>query len=184
MMLSRSIFVNGTSSAGKTSIARAFQAQASEPYMHLAVDMFFQAVPIRFWESTTVGDINPTKARIVSGFHRTIAALASAGNNIIVDHVLQEPEWWSECAALLTPLDAILVQVFCPLVELEKRERERGDRWPGLAQFQFERVYGPQAYDLLLDTSVLSVEACVSQIEIYIQSNPAPSAFQQVFAAR
>ncbi len=53
MTASHIIFLNGTSSAGKTSIARAFQAQASKPYMHLAVDMFFQAVPIRFWESTT-----------------------------------------------------------------------------------------------------------------------------------
>ena len=80
--------------------------------MHLAVDRLFQAVPIPFWESTTDRAIHPTKAQIVSGFHTRIAALARAGNNRIVDQVLQEREWWSENAALLTPFDAMRVTSF------------------------------------------------------------------------
>ena len=107
------IFLNGTSSVGKTSIAKAFQNLIGMPYMHVSVDIFLNAVPIQYWmwESEALGTINATFAKIISGFHHSILALATAGNDLIVDHVLQESTWWIECAELLTPLQLLLVQV-------------------------------------------------------------------------
>jgi chloramphenicol 3-O phosphotransferase len=176
------IFLNGTSSAGKTSIARAFQQLVDVPYMHLAVDLFLHTIPMKYWESSSLGAINPTFAAFVSGFHHSIAAFVGAGNNLIVDHVLQEPLWWAECAQLLAPLRAVLVQVFCPLDELERREAARGDRVSGLARFQFHRVYRDTLYDLAVDTSHASAVECAAQILAYVRAEPPVSAFEGIRA--
>jgi chloramphenicol 3-O phosphotransferase len=176
------VFLNGASSAGKTSIARAFQQFVDVPYMYVAVDLFLQAVPMRYWESSNLGAINPTFAAIVSGFHHSLAALARAGNNLVVDHVLQEEAWWYECADLLTPLRTVLVRVFCPLDELERREAARGDRARGLARFQFNRVYHDTLYDLMVDTSHASVVECAAQIAAYVRADSPASAFGRVHA--
>ena len=40
----RIILLNGTGSAGKTSIARALQALFEEPYLHLGMDCFYVEV--------------------------------------------------------------------------------------------------------------------------------------------
>jgi chloramphenicol 3-O-phosphotransferase len=39
------IFLNGTSSSGKTSIARALQKSLDEPYLYLSVDSFLDMLP-------------------------------------------------------------------------------------------------------------------------------------------
>ena len=45
-----------------------------------------------------------------------------------------------------------LVGLFAPLDVLEQRERDRGDREPGLARWQFDRVHRGLTYDLEIDT--------------------------------
>ncbi|GAA3465139.1 hypothetical protein ACFFSW_23780 [Saccharothrix longispora] len=41
----RVIFLNGTSSAGKTTLARAIQDTSATPFVHWGVDTLFAAVP-------------------------------------------------------------------------------------------------------------------------------------------
>ena len=41
----RVIYLNGTSSAGKSSIARALQERTDELYLHVQLDVFMQMVP-------------------------------------------------------------------------------------------------------------------------------------------
>jgi len=92
------ILLNGTSSAGKTSIAKALQQIMEAPYLHVPVDSFGAMAPgpdklgepgSCLWQSVF--------NRMLSGFHHSLAALAAAGSNLIVDHVLvqgEEPENW------------------------------------------------------------------------------------------
>ena len=53
---------------------------------------------------------------------------------------------------LLSPYDVFFVGVHCPLPELERRERERGDRRIGDARADFERVHTFSRYDFELES--------------------------------
>lgn len=174
------IFLNGTSSAGKTSIAQAILATTTRPYIYLAVAQFIQAIPERHWASRDDAGRAATFETVISGYHHCVAALVAASNDVIADHVLQEPTWWSECATLFAPLPAYLISVFAPLEELERREEARGDRERGLARFQYERVYGRSVYDFKVDTSQQTAAQCASLIQEYLEGDVAPSAFQQL----
>lgn len=191
------IFLNGTSSAGKTSIARLLQEQLHVPYLYIALDTFLDMFPPH-WVETSDGfgeppsssennskitlHFGPVAQRLFSGYHRSIAACAMTGNNVIVDHVLLEPQWLQECVTLLSDLSVFFVGVRCPLDVLEVRERERGDRMPGLARVQFDRVHANVLYDLEVDTSLASPQECVVRITNALRKPPLPNAFQQLAA--
>jgi chloramphenicol 3-O phosphotransferase len=174
------IFLNGTSSAGKTSIAQALLTITPLPLIHLSVDQFILAIPTHYWAANDRETIDRTFANIISGYHHCIAALAATGNYVLADHVLQEPAWWSECAQLFAPFTAHLITVFCPLDELERRETERGDREIGLARFQYDRIYRNNIQDLKVDTSIADPLTCATRINEYIVANIQPTAFSRL----
>lgn len=87
------IFLNGTSSSGKTVIAKALQEILGEPYLHFCVDSFLMMLPDQVVFGENQEALPSIIPNVVSGMHRCIAASASAGNNIIVDHVLQAQHW-------------------------------------------------------------------------------------------
>jgi len=98
------------------------------------------------------------------GMRHAVAAMARAGNNLIVDDVLLENEM-AEYAALLANVTFHAVGVFAPLDVLEARERERGDRLVGLARWQYDRVHQGKRYDLELDTSKATAMECAERIK-------------------
>ncbi|HET8845303.1 MAG TPA: hypothetical protein VFN35_27770, partial [Ktedonobacteraceae bacterium] len=122
----------------------------------------------------------PVAQHLFSGYHHAIAACAQAGNNLIVDHVLLEQQWLQECVALLAPFSVFFVGVRCALDVLEARERERGDRIPGLAREQFERVHAHALYDFEIDTSLANPQECSASLIRALQQPQAPAAFQQL----
>lgn len=183
MARGRVIFLNGTSSSGKTTIARALQERLPEPYMHVSVDGFFYLYPERFWNPTRQEDavaLARLAPAVVSGFHRAVAALAEAGNHVIVDHVLQEDGWLSECVERWARLDVLFVGIRCPLEVLEQREAGRGDRDVGTARYQYDRVHAHGVYDVEVDTSVQDVDECVGRILEALERGDAPRAFAQL----
>src|SRR5687768_12746456 len=124
------VVLNGTSSSGKTTLARAFQllmAEAGVPYVYMGLDAFFDLVPERYAEDV------PALLAVGTGFHRCVAVLADAGSNVVVDTVFLRPEWIEAITEGLRSKRAFLVGVHCGLEELERRERTRGDRRAGQA---------------------------------------------------
>jgi chloramphenicol 3-O phosphotransferase len=179
------ILLNGTSSSGKTTLAKALQMELAEPYMYISLDEFFHLYPEKYFSPTNQAEaalLARLIPAVVSGFHRSAACLARSGNNLIVDHVLQESEWLKEIVENWAGLDVLFVGVKCPLEVSEQRERERGDRDPGIARYQFERVHAHGLYDIEVDTSTLSVNECVSKITALIDHRPAKQAFQELAA--
>jgi chloramphenicol 3-O phosphotransferase len=177
----RVILLNGTSSAGKTSIAKALQQIMDAPYLHVPVDSFGAMAP----GPEKLGESGSPRwqsvfSRLLSGFHHSLAALAAAGSNLIVDHVLiqgEEPEnWLTECLDLLAPFTVYFIGVHCPLEELRRRERARGDRGEGLAEYQLSRVHRHGVYDLEVDTSVLSADQCAVRIKKRVEGDASPQA--------
>lgn len=101
---------------------------------------------------------------MVQGFHRSIAGMASAGNKVIVDHVLLLPDWLHECSELLSGYSVLMVGVMCPLEELERREKQRDARRQGFARGQFGLVHKDRTYDLEVHTDRLTPDECAELI--------------------
>lgn len=149
-LTSQIIFLNGTSSAGKTTLAHHLLSELGSGWLHVALDTFIDM------QSPT--DRNSADYRVferlVAGFHASIVALAATGNNLVVDHVLLEPTWHVEIAGLLVRYPVTFVAVEAPLEVLEQRERSRDVRRQGFVRAQWPWVHAGKAYDLRLDTSM------------------------------
>lgn len=171
--------LNGVGSAGKSSIARALQAITADPFLHVQMDAFLEMLPAAlqdhadaFAYETRQADgkpsvvirTGPVGARTMRGMRHAIAALAGQGNNLIVDDVMEAGEA-AVYAALLAPFEVHWVGVFAPLEVLEARERRRGDRLAGLARGQYYRLHQGMTYDLDIDTSAATPEACAGIIK-------------------
>jgi len=118
----------------------------------------------------------------MTGMHQAIAALARAGNHVLADHVLLEPLWVRECAAIFAELPALLVGVRCPLEIMEAREQRRRDRTVGQARAQYVAVHAHGLYDLEVDTSIASPQECAWQIKQRLLAGPPPSAWKELNA--
>lgn len=182
-MTARIILLNGVGSAGKTSIAKALQATTIEPFLHVQMDAFLDMLPEKLqnhaqgfsfetdWQDgkpSVAIKAGPVGRRAMLGMRHAIAAMAGQGNNLIVDDVMLGGEM-AEYQALLCDFAVHCVGVFAPLDVLEARERERADRMPGLARWQYERVHKGIRYDLELDTSALSALECAERIKAKFQ---------------
>lgn len=170
-MTSTIIFLNGTSSSGKTSILKSLQDQLQDPYLDMGIDRFIFMMPKRYLNRPLWDDVLGKAAQagtvgmtLVSGMHHAIAAAAQRGNNVIADHVLVEKAWVDECVQLFAGMHAYLIGIRCPLEILEQRERDRKDRTLGQARAQYDVIHRYTHYDLEVDTSILSVEQCAEKI--------------------
>ena len=101
---------------------------------------------------------------LLAGWHRAIATLVASGLNAVVDHILQEPDWLSDCAAAWHGLPVLFVGVRCPLAVAEAREAARAGAIRGYARWSYDRVHRHGAYDIEVDTSELNPEACAAAI--------------------
>ena len=95
------------------------------------------------------------RPRFFDGFHRCLPALAAAGNDLIVEHIIEFRAWREYLATLLDGPDVFLVGVHCDLAEIDRRERDRGDRRTGEGRSHVEtgliHTFGP--YDFEVDTT-------------------------------
>jgi chloramphenicol 3-O phosphotransferase len=178
-MQARVVVLNGVSSVGKTTTAREIQRLAKAPFLHMAMDTFLDMLPPRVlnhadgWSfETQIQDGRPAIAihsgilvtRMLAGMRRSVAAMASQGNNVVVDDVMFEPGEDEDYRAVMRGHDLKIVALHAPLEVIESRERARGDREIGLARWQYERVHLNRRYDLEFDTSAESAEACAARI--------------------
>ncbi len=186
----RVVFLNGTSSSGKSSLLRAIQAQSARPFLELGLDRFIWSLPKAYLDAPLWHDVfryhrrggelritpGPLGDRLVSGMHAAIAAVARAGLDVLADHVLLSPHWVRHCAVALDGLPAYLVGIRCPLEVLEARERERGDRTLGQARAQYDLVHAHAHYDLEVDTSVDTAESGARAVLARLESGALPTA--------
>lgn len=161
------IVLNGVGSVGKSSVARALQAISREPLLHVQMDAFLDMLPERLQDDPSTFqfvpeveasvpsvriDVGPVGQRLLVGMRAAVAALADAGNSLVVDDVMLGGEA-EEYRRLLSGHRLYLVGVFAPLEAIEARERQRGDRMIGLARWQFDKVHKDVVYDLEISRS-------------------------------
>ena len=202
-MSGRVILLNGSSSAGKTTLAYAIQRLSTAPIQHISLDQFRDGMCGRFrgmnskpgepgarglnvtpapgpTTELSFGDVGQLTLR---GMRRAIAAFAAVGIDVVADDLLLEPSFLADYLVALDGLAVTFVGVRCPLAVVDERERARPGRFPGTAKAHFERVHAGCRYDVEVDTSELSPRQCASAVLAAVEAAPEPSAFQLLRAA-
>lgn len=165
----RIILLNGASSSGKSTLARGLQDALDSPFLHVSSDRLLAAglLPQRRETEGPFAWRDEMRPRFFAGFHRCLPAFAAAGNDLIVEHIIECASWRQQLALLLAGFDVYLVGVHCELGELDRRERLRGDRriGEGRAHVERDRIHDVGPYDHEVDTTdgatAELVEGCV-----------------------
>lgn len=162
------ILLNGTGSSGKTSIAIRLQELLPEQYLNFSIDSVLYALPPTDLKKMMVGEridrAGYEYPRLVDGYHACLPALLSTGLKLIVDNA------WTDAAekrAMLTAISgfsSVLIGVRCDLEVAKAREALRGDRAIGLAAREFPLVHQHMQYDIEIDTSMRTPEACADEL--------------------
>jgi len=177
-MFGKVILLNGASSAGKSSIARAVQARIDAPFWHYSIDHIRDSGMLPM-DRIRRGDFVWSEMRpaFFDGFHRSLPALVGAGNNLIVEIIFETREWLADVVGLLAPFDVFFVGVHCDLEELERREKARGDRRLGDARRDFETAHRHAVYDFELD-AIQPPEANANRLIEAWRTRRRPTAFE------
>lgn len=184
--MSTIIYLNGPSSAGKTTLAKALQDALAEPYLHVGIDKFIGFMPAKInnweggpaplgfsWEQAIDPAGHPVHHILAGPFANKISRtfkdfailLASQNYNLIIDDIAfgaTEVEEWKQA---LKDFNVLYVGVAAPLEVLEQRERNRGDRLLGGARGQYYTVHEDAAYDIEIDTHSYSIEESLEAIQ-------------------
>lgn len=173
---SRVILLNGTSSSGKTTLARAIQDESDIPFVYWGIDTLFGSVPPNwgggrdgplsrdgFWYDRTGRDARGHPIVVIrygqAGRHMLHSSCAAAatfahgGDHLVIDEMLLTPDLLPIWMNALAGLDIQLVCVTCPLSVAEQRELTRGNEI-GLARGHFHAVHDHgYTYDTIVDTT-------------------------------
>jgi chloramphenicol 3-O phosphotransferase len=175
--MSSIIFLHGASSSGKSTLAGAVQARIGEPFWHYSIDHLRDSgiVPM---ERIRRGDFrwSEFRAPFFDGYHRSAAAIADAGNHLIVEHILDTPGWLELLQGLFARHRVLFVGLHVALAELNRREAARGDRPVGSAEADFHSIHKGLCYDLELDTGS-DLDANVDRVLAAWAAPPIRSAF-------
>lgn len=143
------ILLNGPSSSGKSTLAKALRALISEKglgrYEIVSIDDFLRMSPD---EAIYEDDVY----RISNDLCGAAAQILRSGSGAIIDHVITSERIYARLREALSPYPMRTVLVTCPARVLRQRELERGDRCPGSAEASAEYLYPKEGYDLVIDT--------------------------------
>lgn len=198
------IYLNGSSSAGKSTLARALQDACEDPLLDVGIDTLFGAVSSRFnrayrhdsplltrWRGTAWKldehlrvrsiEFDAWGRRMVYGLHAMVAGLAREGNHVVVDDVIFERDMLEHAARTFASMNAWLVGVHCSLEVLQAREIARGDRHRGLAEYLHRKPHEHvAAYDVEVDTTTMTAEQAAERIWDRVRSGASPTAFRSI----
>ena len=192
----RIVVLNGTPRAGKSSIASVIQETFPGVWLNMGVDRFKAMTPARYRPGIGLRpggerpDLEPLIVMLYRAMYEAVAAHSRLGLNVVADvghhDAYAEPRLiLPDCARRLEGLPAWLVGVRCPIDEVMRRRRATwgggadGLVPPPVRRWQ-EAVHQPGIYDLEVDTSRLSPEACAAAIRRHLETGPPPSAFRRL----
>jgi chloramphenicol 3-O phosphotransferase len=197
------IFLNGASSVGKSCIARQIMRQSNRPFIYFSIDhlidlwmdgkfIVFEGESDEWFNYQS----NPDPAgnvvtHMVSGPHaeqlhwdmiEALTVLIKKGYDLVIDEVLWNAKIFEKYTEALKHAQSVyLIKVICELIDCERREKKRIDRFQGLARALYWQVY-PNCpyYDLEIDTTYASSEQCAKEILEFVHMYPHPEAFLKV----
>lgn len=162
------IYLNGTSSAGKSTLACELQKQLDLPVFYFSIDTLLYSLPpqiIKSIEGKQPHTAQVDWAAIFQGYFDCVAALQKAGNTVIADcPVYNEPIFSFYQNSLKSIDNKFVFGVICSLDVLKERELQRKDRVIGLAEKQFEGIHKYLTYNLSMDSSAYEASAMAKEL--------------------
>ena len=149
------LFMIGTPSSGKTSIAKALQKHLDQPYVYAPTDAFVAMLPSSYLPSfpqegelkhkegiyfvsgtsgskqCTYVKLGPVAQKLTKGIIAAIAGIAGAGLNVIVEGVIWEKSILQEAARGWKNFRVFFIHINPSLEEIERRENQRKDWFEG-----------------------------------------------------
>jgi len=168
--MSKIIFLNGTSSSGKTTLAREIKSIASIPFWHFASDQFVEADMLPRRENDGgLFDWRTNRPKFFNAFHLCIKAILDTENDMILDHIIESTGWCDELREILTGHDVFFVGIHCPVEILREREinrsdRDIGNRFVGEAEYHLKSVHSYAHYDFEIDSSEQSAQQTAKMV--------------------
>ena len=167
--------MNGCSSSGKTSIARAIGDVSDQAWLSFGVDSFIDMISNKHHAEYFTYIAGSNKHGVTLHIDSSACAkklfclmpffakmLADTGHNVIIDEVLFDEDSLLSYRQQLSGHDLYYIGILCDLDVLQEREMARGDREVGMANDQYARVHHGILghYDFAIDTTyVASIEA-------------------------
>lgn len=183
------IYLNGPSSSGKTTLAKALQHALDDLFLHVGIDKIIGWMPEKAndwtggnaplgysWKKSTDTSGNliqelqlgPYAKKINKTFQDVVLTLATMGHRLIIDDVSFGKTEVNEWKKLLKDFQVLWIGVNAPLSILEQREKVRGNRIKGSARAQFHTVHAEATYDLEIDTHLTTLDGNVKKIISFI----------------
>ncbi len=164
MKKGRILFLNGVTSAGKTSIVDALQNRDDIFFYVVANDLFEQTIGEKYLQE----DYWKYLSEAIVLMYHTAKLFSDMGHNVIIDGILvEQPRLKPHYQRLKeifcdNPLD--IVEVSCPLEICRQRNLRRGDRYENQSQEQYDIMAEGISYSCRVETDKYSPEECAAQI--------------------
>ncbi|MBB4568463.1 chloramphenicol phosphotransferase CPT family protein [Rhizobium leucaenae] len=202
------VILNGAPRSGKSSIVEAIQASFDGPWMNLGVDAYVRHItPQRYRPGIGLRpggerpDLEPLVSTFYSALYASIAAHSRLGLNVVAefghhDAYSKPLGILADCARRLAGLPVLFVGVRCPIETIMQRRlaegAERRNDYVGvsaaapipapISAWQAQ-VHQPGIYDLEVDTSVKTAQACADEIrQLIVRGVSHPTAFERLAA--
>jgi chloramphenicol 3-O phosphotransferase len=167
------IVLNGGSSSGKSSIARALQDVLPGLWLTFGVDVLAEALPGRgddprsglVLEPDGTVTVKPEFRAVEDIWYQGLAFMARRGAFLILDEVfLAGGAGQQRLRGVLDGLDVLWAGVHCDPLVAADRETARPERVRGMATSQAVAVHAGVVYDVEVDTTDCSAVACARRI--------------------
>lgn len=160
----RIIFLNGVTSAGKTSIVEALQQREDVFFYVVANDLFQEMVGEKYLRENYWKYLS----EVIIMMYHTAKLYSDMGKNVLIDGILVEreeikPHYYQLLEILKdNPLD--IVEVYCPLDICRQRNIIRGDRYEEQSEEQYNLMAEDIKYSIRVDTGRYRPEECAEKI--------------------
>lgn len=162
------IILNGVSSSGKTTLAKTIQDRSPIPLYRLDIDDFILMSPDKFNDYEN-GDFSVQYA-FASKFFNVVKLYSDLGFDLIVPYMFfKNSDILHDFRALLNDYPVLVVNMSCPVEELQRRENVRENRKVGSAEAQLKLLETGFDGSLTIDNFVNTNDECADKIiELFI----------------
>jgi chloramphenicol 3-O phosphotransferase len=190
------VVLNGAPRSGKSSIVAAIQETLEGIWINLGVDVSRTTTPPRLQPGIGLrpGEDQHASAPYVpllyAALYEAVAAHSRLGLNVAVDVGHYDTAVLVDAASRLAGLPVLFVGVRCPIEVILERRRDseagryatanEGEAVPAPVLRWQSEVHGGWAYDLELDTSLLTPPECAAAIEARLSDGRPPTAFAEL----
>ena len=184
------IIVNGTSSTGKTSLARCLQNLVGSKYLYVSMDHFLDMLSPELCNLTAGTDtflqkndgiyaikkedgtfdigIGLVGEKILHDMQDAVEVLLQDGWNVIFTVVMRDASDLEKMRTKFAAYDPLFIYVFAQPEVLAQREKDRGDRLIGHTMNLLNAFNNQSLHDLQIDTGNVTSQEIAEKIKCLI----------------